>query len=142
MLAVKAKPLRGRFASLDRCARRWRFGFQVALLTKSGPRAAFAHQRDLIGSCRAAPAQSSRTDWSEAQERRSRLTATGRRGWAGWGFGEVATLRRVKLAGTGGAPDSLLAFFVRMRKRVNADYPICLRASSIKSRETTFDASS
>jgi hypothetical protein len=38
VLAVKAEPLRGRYASLDRSARRWRFGFQVVLLTKSGHR--------------------------------------------------------------------------------------------------------
>jgi hypothetical protein len=58
VLAVKAEPLRGRFASLDRSARRWPFGFQVALVTKSGRKAAFAHQRDLIANCRAEPAQS------------------------------------------------------------------------------------
>jgi hypothetical protein len=40
VLAVKAEPLRGRFARLDRCARRWPFGFQVALVTKSGRKAA------------------------------------------------------------------------------------------------------
>jgi hypothetical protein len=29
VLAVKGKPLRGRFAPLDRSARRWLFGFHV-----------------------------------------------------------------------------------------------------------------
>jgi len=60
------------------------------------PSAAFAQQRDLIASCRADPAQSPQGDCeaivrrggSEADERRSRLTATGRRGWA-----EAGTLR-------------------------------------------------
>jgi hypothetical protein len=60
VLAFKAKPLRGRFASLDRSARRW------PLASKSP--------------CRADPAQSPRSGRSAAEERRSRLTATGRRG--------------------------------------------------------------
>jgi hypothetical protein len=70
VLAVKVKPLRAALA----------LGLQVALLSESGPRAAFRQQRDLKASCRAGPAQSSRSDRSAAQERRSRLTAPGRRG--------------------------------------------------------------
>jgi hypothetical protein len=36
VLAVKVEPLRGRCANLDRCARRWRLGLHVSLLSKSG----------------------------------------------------------------------------------------------------------
>jgi hypothetical protein len=48
--------------------------------------AAFVQQRDLIALCRADPARSPRSDRSGAEERRSRLTATGRRGRAGLGI--------------------------------------------------------
>ena len=65
------------------------FGQQVALLTKAGLRAAFARQHDLKAPRRIAPAQAPRSGRSGAQERRSRLTATGRRGPA-----EVADLAR------------------------------------------------
>jgi len=59
-------------ANLDRLRAAPALGLQVALLTTSGPRAAFAQQRDLKASCRADPAQSSRSDRSATPERRSR----------------------------------------------------------------------
>jgi hypothetical protein len=58
VLAVKVEPLRGRFANLDRSARRWRFGFQVVVLAKSGLWPAFRQQHDLMTPCPADPAQS------------------------------------------------------------------------------------
>jgi hypothetical protein len=57
-LAVKVEPLRASLANRGRSARRWRFGFQVVLLTKSGLWPAFRQQRDLTAPCRAVPAQS------------------------------------------------------------------------------------
>jgi len=36
VLALKVKPLRGRFANLDHSARRWLFGLHVSLVFESG----------------------------------------------------------------------------------------------------------
>ena len=76
---VRAKPLRGRFASPDRSARRWLFADHISLVTKA-VNGRFSHQRDMDANRRVDEAQSPRRGRSKAKERRSRLTATRRRG--------------------------------------------------------------
>jgi hypothetical protein len=79
VLAVKAKSLRGRFASPDRSARRWLFADHVSLVTKA-VNGRSGHQRGMDANRRIDEARSPRRGRSEAKERRSRLTATRRRG--------------------------------------------------------------
>jgi hypothetical protein len=74
VLAVKAEPLRGRFARLDGSARRWRFAGQILLVNDRGFHAAIVHQKDLEATGRAGETLSSRRDRSAAVERRSLRT--------------------------------------------------------------------
>jgi len=67
------------FASLDRSARRWPLATMFLWCAK-GPVGRFAHQRNMEATSHAAETQSRRRRRSEAEESRSDLTASRRRG--------------------------------------------------------------
>src|ERR1700722_14413354 len=79
VLAVKAKPLRGRSARPEapRGAGLW---FNMSFGERSRPEGRVGHQRAWTALCHADETQSSRRDRSAAKDRRSLLTAARRRG--------------------------------------------------------------